>query len=143
MNILVIRKSKLYVLPLQTPLFRSSIASYLLMEFPTKLKHTTVLLSKVTHSLSLHSTSVFITAKSPLRGQKLIRSQNVSCKHSIKLCELLIWKTKIGNRNCFFFCETTAPHPISTLESPLLSYFLDANSLPNCLNSSTRRRPVH
>ena len=107
---------------------------------PTKLKQTTVLLSKVTHSLSLHSARVFVTAKSPLRGQKLIRSQNVSC---FKLCVLLTWKTKIGNRNCFFFCETTAPHLIPTLESPLLSYFLDVNSLSNCLNSSTRRRPVH
>ena len=143
MNILVIRKSKLYVLPLQTPTFRSSIASYLLTGFPPKFKHTTVLLSTVTHSLSLHGTLVSITAKSPLRGQKLIRSQDVSCEHSIKLCELLIWETKIGNRNCFFFYETTAPHPISTLESPLLSYFLHVNSLPNCLNSSTRRRPVH
>ena len=108
---------------------------------PTKLKQTTVLLSKVTHSPSFHSARVFVTAKSPLRGQKLIRSQKVSC---FKLCVLLTWKTKIGNyRNCFFFCETTAPQLIPTLESPLLSYFLDVNSLSNSLNSSTRRRPVY
>ena len=75
---------------------------------------------QVTHSPSLHSTWVFITEKSPLRGQKLIRSQNVSC---FKLCVLLTWKTKICNRNCFFFCETTAPHLILPLKSPLLSYF--------------------
>ena len=128
MNTLVIRKSKLSVLPPRIPSSQSSIASYLHTEILPKLKQTTVLHSKVTHSPSFRSTWVSTTVKSPLLGLKLIRSQNVLCEHSTKPYVPPSWKIKIGNKNCSIFCATIVPHLIPLPEFPLLSFFLDVNS---------------
>ena len=125
---LVIRKSKLSVLPPRIPSSQSSIVSYLHTEFLPKLKQTTVLHSKVTHSPNFRSTWVSTTVKSPLLGLKLIRSENVLREHSTKPYVPPIWKIKIGNKNCSTFCGTIVPHPIPLREFPLLSFFLDVNS---------------
>ena len=121
---------------------QSSIVSYLHTEFLPKLKQTTVLLSKVTHSPSLRSTWISTTVKSPPLGPKLIRSQNVLSEHSTKPYVPPIWKIKIGNKNCSTFCATIVPHPIPPREFPLLSFFFGRKlvvKLPELITTAPSR----
>ena len=102
MNTLVIRKSKLFVLPPRIPSSKISIVSYLHTEFLPKLKKTTVLFFAVTHSPSLRSTWVSTTVKSPLLGLKLIRSQNVLRASTKKTLRAASGGSRVGqNKLCY------------------------------------------
>ena len=112
---LVIRKSKLSVLPPRIPSSQSSIVSYLHTEFLPKLKQTTVLHSKVTHSPNFRSTWVSTTVKSPLLGLKLIRSEH---SHDERTLNKTLRATHLENKNwqqeLFHFLRNYRATPHST-----------------------------
>ncbi len=129
MNIPVIRKLKLSVPPLRTPSFRNSIASYPLTQFPLKLKtdngppFQSQSFAQFSQYMGFHHRKITPAwPKANSESQSFLRTLN-------KPYVLLTWRTKTGNKSYFFFCATTLPAPFPPLESPLLSFFLDVNSV--------------
>ena len=112
MNTPVIRRSKLYLLPLQKHCYSEARSSPIYTRNSHQIKtdngppFQSNPFAQFAQCMGFHHRKI-----SPAWP----KANSESCEHSIKLCVLLTWKTKIGNRNCFFICETTAPHPIPTL----------------------------